>query len=883
MAETEYLVRELESKFGLSEEASREILKLLERFRDVGTLPRRQSQNLPTHTTDGSGDGGGAQGGLRSWLSATNRHEDPLRIGSGGMGEVFLVRETNLNRLVALKAVLPKLASKEASLKRFLREAQITAQLQHPGVVPVYELGELRDGRPYFTMREIKGRTLSQLVKSVHLASQEGQWAPDGAGWTLRRLVETFHRACETVAYAHHLGVIHRDLKPNNIMAGAFGEVLVLDWGLAKNLGSAHDLDLSETDSIHVTESHETRSGSVAGTPAYMAPEQARGEMDSISPATDVHALGAVLYEILRNRPPFSLSEATTNIQPATSRKDWDSRPAPDFSGEPPVPEELRSICVRALEFEAANRYPDAAALAADVSAWLEGAKNLAAAKAVLADAQRLSAEVLALREKARMGRRRASEMLSTIPGFAPVEAKKGGWAVEDEAEALERESELKATAFTQVVQAALSHYADLPEAHAMLADHYANEHSRAEERGDSTEAARVEIHLRSHDRGRHENYLKGHGALTLVTEPPGAEAELFRYVLKDRRMQLEPAGSLGRTPIRSRGLPMGSYLVILRAEGKHEVRYPIEIRRLEHWDGVAPDSTEPEPIYLPSVGELASDECYVPAGWFWGGGEASELGRRSVIPRRRMWLDSFVIRQHHVTISEYVAFLNSLVDTGREQKADLCAPRVSGQDAQLGPLLLDRDDRGRFVIPPNNFFRIPWQGDWPIIFVDWDGASAYADWRAEETKRPYRLIWELEWEKAARGVDGRRYPWGDFIDPTWCRMLESHIPGPNPPMMVAAGSHEVDESPYGVRDMAGNQRDWCLDIPSESGPPVSESGRILGPLRSPEWNLRVARGGNFIDSPLWCWSYYRSAFLRNQRDFTVSFRVARSLARLTP
>jgi serine/threonine-protein kinase len=882
MAEIETLILALGTRLGLSEEASREFLALLSEIRSdggsSGNLPSRAPVQARTRTTDGSSEEGTALSGVGDTLAGFGRYKDPRRLGAGGMGEVFLVREETLNRFVALKAVLPKLASKSAGVKRFLREAQITAQLQHPGVVPVYELGQLSDGRPYFTMKEIKGRTLSQLVKSVHAASHNEQWTPDENGWTLRRLVEVFHRACETLAYAHHRNVVHRDIKPNNIMVGDFGEVLVLDWGLAKLLGGDQgNGGLSDDESIHLTESHDTRAGAVAGTPAYMAPEQARGEMDSIRPATDVHALGAVLYEILRNHPPFSLSEATTHVATDTPHV-AKARPVLDFSGALPIPAELQLICARALEFEVKDRYIDAGVLAAEVSAWLEGAKNLAAAKAVLADAQQLSAEVISLRDRARSGRRRAQNLLSMVPGFAPVEAKKEGWAVEDEAAILEREADLKATAFTQMVQAALTHHADLPEAHSMLADHYADEHALAEERGNSGEAARLEVHLRGHDRGRYATYLRGDGAMTLVTDTPGAEAELFRYVLKDRRLQIEPRGFLGKTPVRSCTLPMGSYLVIIRLPGREEVRYPVQIRRLEHWDGVPPEVTEPHPIYLPKIGEIAHDECYVPPGWFWGGGEASAFGKRSVIPRRRMWLDGFVVRGHHVTISEYVTFLNALVDAGREQEAEQAAPRASGQGQQLGPLLLAQDQNGRFVIPPNNYFGIPWQGDWPIIFVDWFGASAYARWRAECTKLPYRLIWELEWEKAARGVDGRLYPWGDFFDPTWCRMLETHSALPT---MAAAGTYDVDESPYQVRDMAGNQRDWCLDIPSESDPPLSASGRILGPRDSHElWNLRVARGGNFVDSPLWCWSYHRSSFLPNLRDFTVSFRTARPLGR---
>ena len=472
MSEIESRVRALAERYGLSNEASQELVSLLSEIQESsGSRPSKTDSST-------SGKESPRRKVAAGPLPLLDRHGDPSPLGVGGMGEVFLVREKLLNRFVALKAVRAELASRPSSIKRFLKEAQITAQLQHPGVIPVYEHGELPDGRPYFTMREIKGRTLKDLVTSVHAASTDGQWAPDPSGWTLRRLIEVFHRACETVAYAHHRRVVHRNLKPSNIMAGDFGEVLVLDWGLAKIVGGDREDDgPSEPDAIQVTERHDTKSGVVAGTPAYMAPEQARGEHESVGPATDVYSLGAVLYEILRNRPPFAASEASTHVGTVAKQAIKGQRPALDFPDVPPVPQELQVICARALEIEAEDRYPEAGALAAEVSAWLEGAKNLAVAKSFLADAQQRHAEILALRESARLGREKARQILSAIPGFAPVDAKKEGWAVEDEAEVREREADLKAIGFTQLVRAALTHHADLPEAHTMLAAHYVDEH----------------------------------------------------------------------------------------------------------------------------------------------------------------------------------------------------------------------------------------------------------------------------------------------------------------------------------------------------------------------------------------------------------------------
>ena len=156
------------------------------------------------------------------------RYEQLGLIGEGGMGEVFRVRDTELSRSMALKALRAPLCAKSAQLTRFLEEAQVTAQLRHPGVVAVHEFGRLEDGRVYFTMEEVQGKTLSAIIRELHGASELGRWGVTDSGWTLRKMVEAFRRACETMAYSHARGVVHRDLKPSNLMLGDFGEVLVL-------------------------------------------------------------------------------------------------------------------------------------------------------------------------------------------------------------------------------------------------------------------------------------------------------------------------------------------------------------------------------------------------------------------------------------------------------------------------------------------------------------------------------------------------------------------------------------------------------------------------------------------------------------------------------
>ena len=180
------------------------------------------------------------------------RYEDLGRIGEGAMGEVRRVKDRYLGRIVAMK-ILKEGGQVKGLRDRFLAEAATTSQLEHPGIIPIYDIGE-QDGRPYFTMREIRGRTLTEVIREVHDSSGAGQWTAAG-GWTFRRLLAAFGAVCEAVAFAHDRGVIHRDLKPDNVLVGDYGEVTVVDWGLATLTPGAH----------------------VVGTPAYMPPEQAWG------------------------------------------------------------------------------------------------------------------------------------------------------------------------------------------------------------------------------------------------------------------------------------------------------------------------------------------------------------------------------------------------------------------------------------------------------------------------------------------------------------------------------------------------------------------------------------------------------------------------------
>ena len=223
---------------------------------------------------------------------------------TGGIGQVWLARDQALGREVALKDLRPEASANPKMAARFLEEAQITGQLEHPNIVPVYELARGSDeDRLYYTMRFVRGQTLAEKIKAFHQRRRDQESTP----LEFRVLLTAFTSVCHAVTYAHSRGVIHRDLKPQNVILGNFGEVVLLDWGLAKLVDrpdAASDAPSVVLERTGVTEP--TVQGQVLGTPAYMAPEQAEGRQELIDHRTDIYGLGAILYEILSGKPPYS-------------------------------------------------------------------------------------------------------------------------------------------------------------------------------------------------------------------------------------------------------------------------------------------------------------------------------------------------------------------------------------------------------------------------------------------------------------------------------------------------------------------------------------------------------------------------------------------------
>ena len=286
----------------------------------------------------------------------------------GGLGAVFVALDSELHREVALKQILDHHADDAISRQRFLIEAEITGGLEHPGIVPVYGLGTYGDGRPYYAMRFIKGDSLKEAIEHFH-ADDSLKNNPGRRSLELRKLLRRFTDVCNAIDYAHSRGVLHRDIKPGNIIVGKHGETLVVDWGLAKPLGRVEPgRDAGERTLVpsSASDSAETLPGSALGTPAYMSPEQARGDLDRLGPRSDVYSLGATLYCLLTGKPPYEgddIGEVLRKVQ----RGEF----APPRQLDPSLDKALEAVCLKAMATKPEDRYPTPKALADDLERWM--------------------------------------------------------------------------------------------------------------------------------------------------------------------------------------------------------------------------------------------------------------------------------------------------------------------------------------------------------------------------------------------------------------------------------------------------------------------------------------------------------------------------------
>ena len=731
------------------------------------------------------------------------RYEVVGELGVGGMGRVVEVLDRDLGRRLAVKVVRNPGQLTEGRLARFVTEAQLTAQLEHPHIVPIHELGVTGEGELYYAMKKVQGDSLAQVLEAR--AASDAQTL---RRWTLRRLLGAFAKICVAVGYAHRRGVIHRDLKPENIMLGEFGEVLLLDWGLARLVAGptedpragiwsvVDEAPISDDELLQSLEGSSdrllTRDGAATGTPGYLSPEQARGIRAEIGPASDVWSLGAVLYEILTGTTPVKAESVVDYLRSVGTTPVEDPR---DRAPDARIGEDLARICLTCLASDPRDRYPDGRAVGQAIEDWLEGARRRREAETRVREAgahwtrfRELEGELEALDA-------RLAGLAAVTRSWTPVAEKRELLSARADRERLQVE---RAQAFGASVDAgerALAHDPDNARARAFLARAWYHRMVEAERAGDRMEQLFNEQRVRQYDDGPLRALLAGDGAVSLVTNPAGARVTAQRYVPGELTLELGDPVDLGVTPLREVALPMGSWLLTLSAVGRPVVRYPVCLGRGEHWVATG------QAVALP--GALPKGFVYVPAGPARLGADDSEIA--SLAPGVVV-LPGFAIAELPVTMGEWLAFLDALHAEDPELAWERVPRREAGLDG-VAERYLQRPEPGEgYRLPETDADGDAWDPGYPVFAISADDAEAYCAWRTEVTGRTHRLPTEQEWEKAARGVDGRTFPWGEVPEATLCANREAWEGAPQP---RPVGMCPDDVSPYGVRDVAGGVSEW--------------------------------------------------------------------------
>lgn len=676
------------------------------------------------------------------------RYEIIRELGRGGMGVVLLAKDRELNRHVAIK-ILREAPTDAEVIKRFIREAQVIAKLSHPNIVQVYEIGSQQNIH-YFTMQYIDGKPLDVML-------HEHKITPEQA-------VAIVEKVARAVHFAHGNGIVHRDLKPSNVMVDGRGEPYVMDFGLAKTLDAQSRL---------------TRSGSVVGTPFYMAPEQVRGELSEIDARSDVYALGVMLYELVVGRVPFmGATEAEVYEKILTAD------PPRPREQKTYIPADLETIILKAMEKDRAARYPTAEALANDIRRYLAGepieARPPSLLRTVVKKMRRQKAVFVPLvvacvlcvafglflyvreagrRAEAALKEKERQEKIAACLAEAeacvetdPKKALDALYRLEQIDPNNERGQALRARA--EQAKRALQEREELQnEIEVIQVAIHSRNFKEAE-----TRLARLQSQGKQHERiPELLRIARGIGSLTVRTAAP-SEVEVRRF--HDESLELlQPPVIARQAPFEKAELQVGVYQILVK-RAPEPLAVVFRLDRTE--DG------HPQDAVLDLSFEAPASFAYVPEGPFIFGGAKPSMRRPIQSPRdEKRHLRAYLIARRETTNREYNEFLES-------------RPTFSSRLAFLPSTWKEG-------------FMDPAKANHPVAGLNFARAYYYALWRGD------RLPLEEEYEKAARGIDGRLFPWGN--DPRHIQAI------PTEPQDVSAPT--VDVSPYLAYNLCSGVSEW--------------------------------------------------------------------------